>query len=256
LRRIPALSVPKSGLVDPVARPIVGITTYVVPARFGAWDVESALVPADYVRAVELAGARPLLVPPSTDGVEETLDAVDGLVLSGGSDLDPELYGHERHDETTDVARDRDDAELALLQAALDRDLPVLAICRGSQMLNVAYGGDLVQHLPDVVGDDRHKRTPGAFAAHDVAIEPGTMLHELMGEQISVCSHHHQGFGRLGEGLRVTAHADDGLPEALEVAGRRFAIGVLWHPEAGDDGKLFEALVEEARRYRAERAVS
>src|SRR5438552_7386161 len=118
--------------------PVVGITTYVTPTRFGVWEVESALVPADYVRSVERAGGRPLLVPPSASGVDETLDSLDGLIFSGGSDLDPELYGQEAHLETKDVVRTRDDAELELLRAALDRDLPVLAICRGSQVLNVA----------------------------------------------------------------------------------------------------------------------
>ena len=236
-----------------MTRPVVGITTYVVEARFGAWETDSALVPTDYVRAVERAGGRPLLVPPSTDGVEETLDALDGLVFSGGSDIDPELYDHEPHPETRDVARERDDAELALLQAALARDMPVLAICRGSQLLNVALGGDLVQHLPEAVGHDGHKETSGTFSEHAVAIEEGTLLRELVGEHSPVKSHHHQGFGRLGDGLRVSAHAEDGSPEALEAPDRRFALGVLWHPEAGEDARLFEALVEEAARYRAER---
>lgn len=236
-----------------MARPVVGITTYIVAARFAGWELESALVPADYVRAVERAGARPLLVPPSTGGIDETLDAVDGLVFSGGSDIDPELYGHEAHPETADVARERDDAELALLQAALARDMPVLAICRGSQLLNVAHGGDLVQHLPEVVGHDGHRHSPGAYSEHEVVIEEGTTLHALVGERTAVKSHHHQGFGRLGEGLRVAAHAEDGSPEAVEDPDRRFAVGVLWHPEAGEDARLFEALVEQAARYRAAR---
>ena len=233
--------------------PVIGITTYLVPASFGAWEVESALVPADYVRAVERAGGRPLLVPPSTDGVEETLDAVDGLIFSGGSDLDPDLYGQDAHPETTGVARERDDAELALLRAALERDLPVLAICRGSQVLNVALGGDLVQHLPDVVGDEKHKHTPGVFADHEVTLERESRLEHLLGDRAPVKSHHHQGFGRLGDGLRVAAHADDGAVEAVEDPTRRFALGVLWHPEAGEDWKLFEALVDEARGYREAR---
>jgi gamma-glutamyl-gamma-aminobutyrate hydrolase PuuD len=236
-----------------VPRPLVGITTYVTPAIFGVWELESALVPADYVRAVERAGARPLLVPPSRDGVEETLDALDGLLFSGGSDIDPELYGHELHPETNGIVRDRDDAELALLEAALARDMPVLAICRGSQVLNVACGGDLVQHLPETLGHKRHKHTPGVFADHEVAIENGTRLRELVGDRVPVKSHHHQGFGLVGEGLRVSAHGDDGSPEALEAPDRRFAIGVLWHPEAGEDARLFEALVQESARYRAER---
>ena len=233
-----------------MARPIIGITTYVTPARFGVWELETALVPADYVRAVERAGGRPLLVPPAEDGVEETLDALDGLILSGGSDLDPELYGQDAHSETAGVVLQRDRAELALLQAALARDLPVLAICRGSQVLNVAKGGDLVQHLPDVVGDEKHKHTPGAFADHDVEIEPGTRLGEVVGERAPVKSHHHQGFGRIGEGLRVTARAEDGTVEGVEDPSRRFALGVLWHPEAGEDAALFEALVAEAAEYR------
>ena len=141
-----------------VARPVVGITTYVTSARWGYWDTEAALVPADYVRAVERAGGRPLLVPPSTDGVDETLGAVDALIFSGGSDLGPELYGQDPHPETFGVHEERDRAELTLLEAALDRDMPVLAICRGSQVLNVACGGDLVQHLPDVCRPQRDAR--------------------------------------------------------------------------------------------------
>ncbi|MDQ2911619.1 MAG: gamma-glutamyl-gamma-aminobutyrate hydrolase family protein [Actinomycetota bacterium] len=234
-------------------KPVVGITTYLTPARFGAWEVESALVPADYVRAVERAGGRALLVPPSEDAVEETLDALDGLLFSGGSDLDPETYGQEAHPETKGVVPERDRGELALLQAALARDMPVLAVCRGSQVLNVALGGDLVQHLPEVVGDEKHKHTPGEFADHDVTVEPETRLGSLLGDRAPVKSHHHQGFGRLGEGLREAARADDGTLEALEDPSRRFALGVLWHPEAGEDMRLFEALVEEARAYRAER---
>jgi putative glutamine amidotransferase len=225
----------------------------VTPTRFGVWDVVSALVPVDYVRAVERAGGRPLLVPPSDDGVEETLDALDGIIFSGGSDLDPSLYGQETHPETTGVVAERDRGELALLTAALERDMPVLAICRGSQVLNVALGGDLVQHLPEVVGHERHKHSPGEFSDHAVAVEEGTRLGSIVGDEVPVKSHHHQGFGRLGEGLRVAAHADDGAVEAVEDPSRRFALGVLWHPEAGEDMKLFDALVSEAAQYRSER---
>jgi gamma-glutamyl-gamma-aminobutyrate hydrolase PuuD len=234
-------------------RPVVGITTYVTPARWSYWDVEAALVPAAYVQALERAGARPVLIPPSDQGVEETLDAVDGLLFSGGSDLDPGLYDQEAHDETFGIVAERDRAELALLQAALERDMPVLAVCRGSQVLNVARGGDLVQHLPDVVGDDKHKHTPGTFADHDVTLEQGTRLASLLGERAPVKSHHHQGFGRVGDGLRVAAHAEDGTIEAVEDPSARFALGVLWHPEAGEDMKLFEELVRAAGEYRAQR---
>jgi putative glutamine amidotransferase len=236
-----------------MTRPLIGITTYVTTARWSYWDREVALVPAAYVQAVEQAGGRPVLIPPSDEAVDETLAALDGLVFSGGSDLDPELYDQEPHDETFGIVPQRDRAELALLEAALERDLPVLAVCRGSQVLNVARGGDLVQHLPDVVGDEKHKEVPGEYAHHDVAIEPKTRLGGLIGEHAPVKSHHHQGFGRLGTGLRESAWAEDGTVEAIEDPRRRFALGVLWHPEAGEDMKLFEALVGEAARYRAER---
>jgi putative glutamine amidotransferase len=236
-----------------VAKPLVGITTYVTPAKWSYWEIEAALVPAQYVHAVERAGGRPLLVPPSLAGVDETLEALDGLIFSGGSDLDPDLYGQDPHPETFGVHEDRDRAELALLEAALARDMPVLAICRGSQVLNVARGGDLVQHLPEVVGDEKHKHTPGTFADHDVTLEEGTRLAALLGDHAPVKSHHHQGFGRIGEGLRVAAHAEDGTIEAVEAPDRRFAFGVLWHPEAGEDMKLFAELVEAARAYRAAR---
>ena len=237
-----------------MARPVIGITTYVTPAKWSYWELEAALVPADYVHAVERAGGRALLVPPSDDGVDETLEALDGLIFSGGSDLDPELYGQEAHAETSGVVRNRDTAELALLEAALERDMPVLAICRGSQVLNVARGGDLVQHLPDVVGDEKHKHTPGTFADHDVSVEDGSRLASVLGERAPVKSHHHQGFGKVGEGLRVVAHAEDGTIEAVEDPTRRFALGVLWHPEAGEDARLFEELVREAEQYRSARA--
>jgi gamma-glutamyl-gamma-aminobutyrate hydrolase PuuD len=210
-------------------------------------------VPAAYVRAVDQAGGRPLLIPPSADGVEETLDAVDGVLFSGGSDLDPELYDQEPHPATSGVVADRDRAELALLEAALARDMPVLAVCRGSQVLNIARGGDLVQHLPDVVGDEKHKHTSGTFADHDVTLEPGTRLAGLLGDRAPVKSHHHQGIGRLGEGLKVAAYAEDGTVEAVEDTSHRFAFGVLWHPEAGEDLRLFEELVGAAADYRAAR---
>jgi gamma-glutamyl-gamma-aminobutyrate hydrolase PuuD len=236
-----------------VARPVVGITTYVTPAKWGYWDVAAALVPLEYVSAIERAGGRPLLVPPSDHGVDETLAALDAIVFSGGSDLDPDLYGQEKHPETLGVVKERDRAELALLVGALARDMPVLAVCRGSQVLNVALGGDLVQHLPDVVGDEKHKQTPGTFADNDVRVEGSSRVGALLGERAAVKSHHHQGFGRLGKGLTEVAWADDGTLEAVEDPSRRFAVGVLWHPEAGDDARLFEELVRQAEEYRAGR---
>jgi putative glutamine amidotransferase len=234
-------------------RPVIGITAYAEQARFGAWDVPTAFVPLTYVNAVEGAGGRALLVPPSADGVEETLDALDGLVLSGGADLDPALYGEEPHEATFGVDPVRDEAELALLRGALERDMPVLAVCRGSQVLNVALGGDLEQHIPDRLGHEGHKVTPGVFSDHPVEVLPGTRLHDLLGDDAHIKSHHHQGYRRLGAGLREAARADDGVVEAIEDPSRRFALGVLWHPEAGEDRRLFEALVAEARAYRSER---
>jgi putative glutamine amidotransferase len=232
--------------------PIIGITSYAEQARWGVWDRPAALIPIDYVEAVERAGGRPVLIPPSEEAVEETLDALDGLLFSGGSDIDPTAYGADRHPETREVRPDRDRAEISLLRAALERDMPVLAVCRGSQVLNVALGGDLVQHLPEVVGSERHKHTPGTFGDHDVELATGTRLCGILGDRAPVKSHHHQGFGRVGAGLREAAWADDGTVEALEHGVKRFALGVLWHPEAGEDFALFQALVDEARRYRQE----
>jgi putative glutamine amidotransferase len=237
-----------------MSRPVIGITTYLTPARFGAWEEEAALIPAAYVNAIEAAGGRPLLVPPSSQAIEETLDRLDGLLFSGGSDLDPEVYGQEAHPETNGIVPERDRAEIALLRAALERDMPVLAVCRGSQVLNVALGGDLVQHLPEIVGDEKHKHTAGEFADHDVDLVTGTRVQEILGDHAPVKSHHHQGYGKIGDGLREAARAEDGTIEALEDPSRRFAMGVLWHPEAGEDLALFEALVAEARTYRDERS--
>jgi gamma-glutamyl-gamma-aminobutyrate hydrolase PuuD len=233
-------------------KPVVGITTYVEPARWGAWELEAALIPYAYVQAVERAGGRALLVPPSEDAVEETLDALDGLLFSGGNDLDPETYGAAAHPETGGLRPERDRGELALLEAALARDMPVLAVCRGFQVLNVARGGDLVQHLPEVVGDAKHREVAGVFSEHAVRIEDDSKLGGVLGESAPVKSHHHQGVGTIGQGLREVAWADDGTVEGLEDPDRRFAVGVLWHPEAGDDMKLFEALVAEAQAYRKE----
>jgi putative glutamine amidotransferase len=234
-------------------RPLIGITSYAEEIRWGVWTEEAALVPLAYVRAVEHAGGRALVVPPTEEGLDETLDALDGVIFSGGGDLDPSLYEAEPHPETDAPREARDAAEMRMLQAALDRDMPVLAICRGSQVLNVARGGDLVQHLPDEVGHERHKHEPGSFSDHEVEVEVGSRLGALVGDRAPVKSHHHQGYGRIGDGLREVAWAEDGIVEGLEDPAKRFAVGVLWHPEEGEDFALFKGLVEEARRYREER---
>jgi putative glutamine amidotransferase len=234
-------------------RPLIGITSYAEDVRWGVWTEEAALIPLSYVRAVDHAGGRPLVVPPSEDGLDETLGVLDGLILSGGGDLDPALYGADAHPETDAPRPERDHAELRLLEAALERDMPVLAVCRGSQLLNVALGGDLVQHLPEQVGHEQHKHQPGQFSDHEVRLDPASRVGTLLGEHAPVKSHHHQGYGRLGNGLREAGWADDGTVEALEAPEKRFAVGVLWHPEEGEDFALFRALVDEARAFREAR---
>jgi len=193
----------------PAGRPVVGITSYAtVDARFGVWEEPVVLIPASYISSVEHAGGRPLVLPPTDADADAgaALDVLDALIVSGGPDLDPALYGAERHPETDPARPQRDRFELRLLGAALERDMPVLAVCRGSQVLNVARGGDLVQHLPDVLGHERHKHTPGQFADHEVALEARSRLGRVLGgERAPVKSHHHQGFGRLGEALRPVA---------------------------------------------------
>ena len=236
------------------SRPLIGITTYAQEASWGVWRLPAALIPLNYVEAVERAGGRPVLIPPSEDGVAETIAALDGIVFSGGADVDPSHYGADAHPETDDPQADRDAGELALLRAALEHDLPTLAVCRGFQLLNVARGGDLVQHLPDEVGTDVHKQVHGAFAVHPVEVKDGTRLAELIGGRPDVASHHHQALGRVGDGLAETAWAEDGTLEAVEDTARRFVVGVQWHPEAGEDQALFEGLVDEARRYRTAKA--
>jgi gamma-glutamyl-gamma-aminobutyrate hydrolase PuuD len=234
-------------------RPLIGITGYAEEARFGIWSLPTALTPLAYIDVVDRLGGRPLVVPPSEQGVEETLDALDGIVFSGGSDLDPQVYGAEPHPETGDIRPERDRAELLLLRGALDRDMPVLATCRGSQVLNVARSGTLHQHLPELLGHERHRHEPGTFSEHVIDLDLETRLGRLLAHHGPVKSHHHQGFDRLGEGLEPFAWADDGTVEGIEAADRRFAVGVLWHPEFGEDETLFRALVDEARTYRGGR---
>jgi len=237
-----------------VTRPVVGITTYAQEASWGVWNMPAALIPLDYVDAVERAGGRPVLIPPSEDGVAETLDSLDAIVFSGGSDVDPTSYGAAPHAATDAPQARRDAGEMALLTAALERDMPTLAICRGFQLLNVARGGDLVQHLPETLGHESHREVPGTFSEHSVKVTEGSKLAAIVGGAPEVTSHHHQGIGRLGAGLVENARAADGTIEGAEDPSRRFAVGVQWHPEAGRDDALFRTLVDEAREYRAARA--
>ena len=238
-----------------MGHPIIGVMSSIERAEWGVWRGLALLVPWNYARAVEHAGGRPLVVPPMPGTANETLDALDGVLLTGGADLAPEHYGADLHPETAPDHPARDRFELELVTRALERDMPVLGVCRGSQVLNVACGGDLVQHLPEVVGSERHKHTPGHFAVHDVEVRAGSRLASILGDRAPVKSHHHQAYGRLGTGLEEAAWAtEDGTVEALELPDARFAIGVLWHPEEGEDFALFRRLVEEARGYREERA--
>jgi putative glutamine amidotransferase len=243
--------------VQAMARPTIGICTPLERARWGAWDQDAFLLPRNYVDAVNRAGAMALLLAPDPvliDDPDEALDRIDGLMLVGGADIDPATYGAEPHPATVGSVPERDAFELALVRRALERDMPVLAICRGMQVMNVACGGTLHQHLPALFGHEHHRRVLGSFdgADHDVRLTPESLAARAAGEQRHATkSHHHQGVDRLGDGLVVTGWADiDELPEALEVEGNRFALGVQWHPEADERSRLIAALVDEARARR------
>ena len=227
-------------------RPVVGITSYVEQARWGVWDVPAVVLPFRYVERVEAAGATAVVLPPAATSDAEVLDRLDAVVFAGGADLDPALYDQPAHERTTGLRPERDAAEVPLMRAALDRDLPLLGICRGMQVLSVVSGGALEQHLPDVVGHEGHRPEPGVYGRHGVRLAPGSLAHRLLGDEVSVPSYHHQGLVSAGS-LTVTGWADDESPEVVEDPTRRFALGVLWHPEAGDDLRLFEALVGAAK---------
>ena len=230
---------------------VIGLTTYAEPASMLVWQREFAMLHATYVAATERAGGIAVLLPPQRAGADEVLDRVDGLVLTGGADVDPRRYGAAPAAPTSRPRVLRDEWEIALTRGALRRDLPLLAICRGLQVLNVALGGSLHQHLPEVTGHEGHQPAPGVFGAVDVNTEPGTRTAELTGPRVRVSCHHHQALARLAPGLKVTGQADDGTVEAVEVPGQSFAIGVQWHPEEdGADGRLFAALVDAAQGYR------
>jgi putative glutamine amidotransferase len=234
-------------------RPLIGICAALERARWSVWDLESVLLPHNYVEAVQRAGAMALVVPPDpalVDDPAEVLDRLDGLMLAGGADIDPSTYGADREAETVHTVPGRDAVEVALAREALARDLPLLGICRGMQLLNVACGGTLYQHLPDRFGHHEHLRVRGSFdgADHDVRLAAGSLAARATGTQRHATkSHHHQGVDRVGDGLVVSGRAADGLPEALEQPGRSFVLGVQWHPEADPASPVIGALVEAAR---------
>jgi putative glutamine amidotransferase len=233
--------------------PNIGVTCNLEVVRYGSWTEPAAMVPLTYVRAIARAGARPLLIAPTPADLadpSELLGLLDGVLVSGGADIDPAAYGEPPHAETATALPDRDSFELALVRAAAEHDLPCLGVCRGMQVVNVAYGGALEQHLPDRLERDIHRGAAGEFADHRVDVEPGSLAAIAAGiDGAAVKSYHHQGISRLGSGLRVTARATpDRTIEAIEDPRRRFMLGVLWHPEEDEADRLIGAFVDECRR--------
>ena len=241
--------------------PLIGVSTYVADVAWSNWERRAAVLPASYFELVAAAGGRPLLVPPTSTapdgpeaGADQVVDVLDGLVLTGGGDVDPAAYGEDPDPEVGGVNPVRDASERALLAAALQADLPVLAICRGCQVLNVYLGGTLHQHLPDVIGNLDHRKVAMQFEDVDVATEPGTRTAAVFGPTTTVRCSHHQAIRDLGRDLVVTARAGDGVIEAVELPSARFVLAVQWHPEEAMDQRPFDALVQAAREYKEERS--
>ncbi len=230
----------------------MGICAAIEQVRWGAWDETVALAPLSYARTVQQAGGLAFLLPPDDAAAEspgELLDRIDALILAGGSDVDPASYGARPHPETKGQRAERDRFELALAHGALERDMPVLGVCRGMQMLNVAAGGTIEQHLPERLGHEGHRHTPGTFGDHEVVLEPGSLAARAAGgERSAVKSHHHQGAGELGEGVQATGWSDDDdrLVEAIELPACDYALGVLWHPEEDERSRVMQSLVNAA----------
>ena len=247
--------------MKPVSRrgepPQIGLTTSVQRAKHGVWDEESALLPMSYVSAVIRSGGWPVLLPPAPVEPGRVVAVLDGLVFTGGPDIDPARYGAAPHQQTGRPRHERDEWEVSLCQAALDADLPLLAICRGLQVLNVAQGGTLHQHLPEVVGHSDHRVAPGQMRSNKFTLRADSRAAEVLGADCAGLCHHHQAIDRVGTGLEPVGFAEDGTVEAVEMAGKAFALGVQWHPEdTPDDDRLFQALVESAVRGRVRRGNS
>ena len=235
-------------------KPVIGLTTYLEQAKSGVWDVQAAFLPKVYFDAVNKAGGIAVLVPPQAidaDSAESILDGLDGLIICGGKDVDPARYGQVPHPLTDEPRPDRDALEDALLTAAINRELPFLGICRGAQMLNVIRGGDLIQHLPEVVGDDRYQKGQGNFSHIPVKVEEDSLLASVLKNDAPVgAMYHHQAIGEIGQGLSVVATTEDGVIEALQLDDVPFGLAVQWHPEqTPEDIGLFEGLVDAARTY-------
>lgn len=236
-------------------RPLIGLTSYLDTASWGVWQQPAALIPYSYVDAVTRAGGIALLLPPQESGALEAVAAIDGLVLAGGPDLAPDTYGEEPHPKTGTPNSERDDWEFAVLGEALRQQIPVLGVCRGMELLNVALGGRLIQHLPDRLGDLSHQPAPAVFGDQSVRVRAGSRLAEILGTgPVPVRCYHHQAVTKIGHGLLPAAWCGDETVEALEMPERDFVLGVQWHPEtAPDDNRLFAALVEAAAKNVAER---
>jgi putative glutamine amidotransferase len=234
-----------------VPRPVIGIACAVLPAQWGPWHQPAAVVAADYIRQVQAAGGIAVVIPPQPGDPGDVLDRIDALMLTGGNDLEASLYGDEPHAEAEAPDPERDAWEFALVREAIGRDMPFLGICRGMQVMNVAFGGSLTQHLPEALGTTDHRRTTGSFDGNDhlVDLEDGSLAARVAGEVVhSVPSHHHQAVDRVGEGLLLSGvSSGDGVAEAIEMPGRRFALGVQWHPEADPTSAVIAALVGSAR---------
>jgi putative glutamine amidotransferase len=233
-------------------RTAIGISAAVELARWGYWETQAALVPRTYIDAVQRAGATALLLPPDEAAAPEPadfLDRIDALMLSGGIDVDPTVYATEARPETAATDPERDRFEIALAQSAIERRMPVLGICRGMEILNVARGGTLIQHLPDVVGSERHRESVGVFGVHEVRLASGSLAASAIGaERATVRSHHHQGVDELGEGFVASGWSvEDDVVEAIELSDNRFCLGVLWHPEEDVQSRVIGALVDAAR---------
>jgi putative glutamine amidotransferase len=237
-------------------RPVIGICTAIERAAWSVWEQPAALLPVAYLAAVQRAGAIALMLPPdelTAREPEQMLELLDGLLLAGGADIDPSAYGQQAHAQTHDTVPERDTFEIALARAALARELPVLGICRGMQLINVALGGTLIQHLPEQFGHEEHRRVPGSFdgAEHDVSLLDGSLAASAAGETVhSIRSHHHQGVDVLAPGLIISgvSSLEDALPEAIELPGEGFVLGVQWHPEADVQSSVIAALVAAAAR--------
>jgi putative glutamine amidotransferase len=241
-----------------MSRPVIGLCAALERARWSVWDQQAFLLPRSYVDSVQRAGGLAVMLPSDEHAIDDPdsiLDLIDGLILAGGADIDPGAYGSERHAETLGTVPERDTFEIALTRRAFERDLPLLGICRGMQLMNVARGGTLLQHLPESHGHSDHRRNPGSFdgADHDVRLRDGSLAARAAGETThGTKSHHHQAVDRLGEGFEITGWSTlDELPEAIEAPESRFALGVQWHPEADETSRLIEALVVEAAAARA-----